>query len=132
VYYIYIGYENQSGWKFFYPDVSVVCNDEQGDDYYTKAPIIIVEVLSKSTRRVDKTIKLQAYKSLESLQEYVLIEQDCIEIEICRRSANWFPARYYLGDEMTFESIGLTLSVAEIYQRVENEEMLEYLQMGDM
>jgi Uma2 family endonuclease len=116
---------------FFYPDVSVVCNDEQGDDYYTEAPIIIVEVLSKSTRRVDKTIKLQAYKSLESLQEYVLIEQDCIEIEICRRSANWFPARYYLGDEMTFESIGLTLSVAEIYQRVENEEMRDYLQMSD-
>ncbi len=117
--------------NFFYPDVSVVCNDEQGNDYYTEAPIIIVEILSKNTRRLDKTIKLQAYKTVESLQEYVLIEQDYIEIEICRRSANWFPARYYLGDEITFESIGLTLSVVEIYQRVENEEMLEYLQRGD-
>ncbi len=112
--------------NFFYPDVSVVCNDHQGDDYYTESAIIIVEVLSKNTRRVDKTIKLQAYKTLESLQEYILIEQDFIEIEVYRRNVNWFPARYYLGDEITFESIDLTLSVADIYQRVENEEMRDY------
>lgn len=113
---------------FFYPDVLVVCNDKQGDDYYTEAPIIIVEVLSKSTRRRDKSTKFQAYKTLPSLQEYVLIDQDFVEIEICRKSANWFPARYFLGDEVTFESIGLTLSIADIYQRVENEEIQEYLQ----
>jgi hypothetical protein len=35
--------------------------------------------------------------------------------------------RYYLGDELTFESIGLTLTVEEIYQRVKNEEMTEWL-----
>lgn len=113
---------------FFYPDVSVVCDDKQGDDYFTEAPLIIVEVMSKSTRRRDKTIKFQAYKNLASLQEYVLIDQDFVEIQVCRRSANWFPALYFLGDEVTFESIGLTLSVADIYQRVENEEMQEYLQ----
>lgn len=113
---------------FFYPDVSVVCDDLQGDDYYTESPIIIVEVLSKSTRRRDKSTKFQAYKTLPSLQEYVLIDQDFVEIEVCRKSANWFPARYFLGDEVTFESIGLTLSVADIYQRVENEEMQEYWQ----
>ncbi len=114
--------------SFFYPDVSIVCNDEQGDDYYTEVPLIVVEVLSKNTRRLDKTLKWQAYKMLPSLQEYVLIEQDFVEVEVYRRNANWFPARYYLGDEVVFESIGLTLSVVDIYQRVENEEMLEYLQ----
>jgi Uma2 family endonuclease len=113
---------------FFYPDVSVVCDDKQGDDYFTEAPIIIVEVLSKSTRRRDKSTKFQAYKTLPSLQEYVLIDQDFVEIEICRKSENWFPARYFLGDEVTFKSIGLTLSVADIYQRVDNEEMRDYLQ----
>jgi len=113
---------------FFYPDVSVVCEDKQGDDYYTEAPLIIVEVLSKSTRRRDKSTKFQAYKTLPALQEYVLIDQDFVEIEVCRRSVNWFPEHYFLGDEVRFESIDLTLSVAEIYQRVENEEMQEYLQ----
>jgi Uma2 family endonuclease len=113
---------------FFYPDVSVVCDDKQGDDYFTEAPLIIVEVLSKSTRRRDKTTKFQAYKTLPSLQEYVLIDQDFVEIEMYRKSANWFPALYFLGDEVTFESIGLTVSVTDIYQRVDNEEMQKYLQ----
>jgi hypothetical protein len=45
-----------------------------------------------------------------------------------RKSANWFPALYFLGDEVTFESIGLTVSVTDIYQRVDNEEMQKYLQ----
>ena len=113
---------------FFYPDVSVVCDDKQGDDYFTEAPLIIVEVMSKSTRRRDKSTKFQAYKTLLSLQEYVLIDQDYVEIEVCRRSENWFPTRYFLGDEVRFESIGLTLPVADIYQRVDNEEMREYFQ----
>lgn len=113
---------------FFYPDVSVVCDEKQGDDYFTEAPLIIVEVLSKSTRRRDKTTKFQAYKTLPSLQEYVLIDQDFVEIQVCRKNANWFPALYFLGDEITFESISLTLTVADIYQRVENEEVQSYLQ----
>ena len=113
---------------FFYPDVMVVCNDENGNDYYTDKPTIIVEVLSKTTRRTDKTIKLNAYKALPSLQEYVLIEQDHVEIEVFKRSAHWMPEHYFLGDSLTLESIGLTLAVSDVYQRVNNEDMQDYLQ----
>lgn len=113
---------------FFYPDVLVVCNDDDGDDYYTDKPKIIIEVLSKNTRRTDKTIKLAAYKTLASLQEYVLIEQDHVDIEVFRRSANWFSERYFIGDEVFFESLDLTVSVSDIYQRVNNEDMQDYLQ----
>lgn len=115
---------------FFYPDVMVACHDEQGNEYYTEAPVIIVEVLSNHTRRRDKTTKLQAYKGLPTLQEYVLIDQYHVEIEIYRRTTNWFPARYFLGDEVTFESIDLTLSVVDIYRQVNNEEMREYVQQA--
>ena len=114
--------------SFFYPDVMVVCNDDDGDDYYTDKPKIIIEVLSKSTRRTDQTIKLAAYKTLPSLQEYVLIEQDHVDIEVFRRSANWFSERYFMGDEVYFESLDLTISVSDIYQRVNNEDMQDYLQ----
>jgi Uma2 family endonuclease len=113
---------------FFYPDVMVVCDDDQGDDYYTEKPTLIVEVLSKTTRRVDKTVKLAAYKTLPSLQEYVLVEQDHVEIEVFRRSQNWFAEHYFLGDNIHFESIGLNISVADIYHRVNNEDMQDYLQ----
>lgn len=113
---------------FFYPDLVVVCDDAQGDEYYTEKPTLIVEVLSKTTRRMDKTTKLAAYKTLPSLQEYVLIEQDHAEIEIFRRSQNWFAEHYFLGDELHLESIGLTIGVADIYRRVDNEDMRDYLQ----
>ncbi len=119
---------NNNSSKFFYPDVVVVCNDENGDDYYTDKPRIIVEVLSKATRRFDKMLKFEAYKTISSLQEYVLIEQDFAEVEVCRRNNHWVSERYFLGDDVIFESIGLTVSVEAIYRRVQNEDVLEFLQ----
>lgn len=113
---------------FFYPDLVVVCDDEQGDDYYTDKPTLIIEVLSKSTRRLDKTTKLAAYKTLPSLLEYVLIEQDHVEVELFRRSQNWFAEHFFLGDTISFESIGLSIGVAELYHRVDNEDVRDYLQ----
>ncbi|MFI3218220.1 MAG: Uma2 family endonuclease [Methylococcales bacterium] len=113
---------------YFYPDVIVVCDDEQGDDYYTEKPVIIVEVLSKGTRRNDKSLKMHAYKTLPSLQEYVLIEQDFVDVEVCRRVNGWVSEHYFLGDEVTFTSLDLTLVVTDIYARVNNEDMSDYLQ----
>jgi len=51
------------GADFFYPDVMVVCEDKTDNPYYTESPILLVEVLSKSTRRIDETIKRVAYSS---------------------------------------------------------------------
>lgn len=113
--------------KFFYPDVMVVCEDDNGNAYYTEKPLVIVEVLSSATQRKDRTIKRLAYQSLASLQEYVLIEQDFVEIEVCRRASGWNSQHYFLGDEVEFKSLDLKLSVAAIYRRVDNEDMREFL-----
>jgi len=115
------------GTKFFYPDVMVVCNDDGKNAYYTETPVIIIEVLSKSTRRMDETAKKFAYQSLATLKEYVLIEQDFVDVEVCRRSENWVSRHYFMGDSVTFESVGVTLSVADIYDRVENEDVSSFL-----
>ncbi len=115
------------GSNFFYPDVMVVCDDNTENDYYTESPIIVVEVLSKSTRRVDETIKLMSYINTPSVQEYVIIEQDVVDIQVLRRSENWLPKHYFLGDEVRFASIDLVLSVEEIYERVQNEDVTEFL-----
>ena len=114
------------GSKYFYPDVLVDCSDING--YYTETPKILVEVLSKSTRRTDKNLKRMAYTQINSLEEYVLIEQDVAEIEVMRKVDGWQPQYYYLGDEITFQSIGLTLAVEEIYERVQNVDVAEWLQ----
>jgi Uma2 family endonuclease len=111
------------GKKYFYPDVLVICANEDKDEYYTESPRIIIEVLSSSTRKYDRTLKRQIYQSIPSLEEYVLIEQDHVEIEVCRKSQQWKSSFYYIDDDITFTSIDLTLSVLDIYQRVENDEM---------
>ncbi len=115
------------GKKYFYPDVVISCNNENGDSVFTESPRLIIEVLSNSTRRLDKTLKRLVYQNIPSLKEYVLIEQERVEIEIFRKSENWNPTYYYIDDEITFTSIDLTLSVLDIYQRVDNEDMQNFI-----
>ena len=117
------------GSKYFYPDVLVDCSALADDSHVTQSPTLIVEVLSKSTRRTDETIKRIAYTQITTLLEYVLIEQDFVDIEVIRRRTGWQSEHFYLGDSVTFEAIGLTLSVEEIYARVNNPELVEWQQL---
>ena len=114
-----------NGSKYYYPDVLVNCPPVNG--YFTETPTIIVEVLSNSTRRIDETEKRLAYMQIETLEEYVLIAQDFVQIEVIRKNEGWKSAKYFLGDEVIFTSIGLTLSVEEIYDGVDNADMVEWL-----
>ncbi|MEQ1620265.1 MAG: Uma2 family endonuclease [Methylococcales bacterium] len=114
--------------SFFYPDVMVVCQEDNANDYYKTSPLIIVEVLSDSTRRFDKTHKLSAYQQIPSLEEYVLIEQNFCEIQVFRRQNHWQSAYYYLGDTITFASLNVTVSVEDIYYQVNNDDVTNFLQ----
>ncbi|POZ52750.1 Uma2 family endonuclease [Methylovulum psychrotolerans] len=113
--------------NFFYPDAMVDCNFDNSEPYFTKTPVIIFEVLAKSTRRKDTTIKFMSYINIPGLEEYVMVEQDIADVQIFRRREGWLAKHYFLGDEITFESIGLTLSVEDIYHRVQNDDMAEFL-----
>lgn len=113
------------GKNYVYPDVVVACNHTEAHGL-TSAPVIIVEVLSKSTRVTDLSTKLIKYINLPSLQEYVLIEQDFVSVQVLRKCHHWQAKYYFLDHTVTFESIGLTLRVADIYDRVENEDMQEF------
>lgn len=113
--------------NFFYPDVMVDCRFDETEPYFATTPIIIVEVLSKSTRKTDKTIKLLSYTTLQTLQEYVVIEQDFVDVEVFRRNNNWRSNHYFPGDNVAFESIDLSIPVVDIYRRVQNEDVIEFL-----
>lgn len=115
------------GQYLFYPDAMVVCEDTSTHEYYAESPVLVVEVLSKSTRRRDETLKRRLYQTIPTLQEYVLIEQDIVDVEVCRRSEGWVSNHYFLGDDVPFESIGLNLGVFEIYARVDNEDMRTFI-----
>ncbi|MFT4924167.1 MAG: Uma2 family endonuclease [Phenylobacterium sp.] len=118
----------KAGANFYYPDVFVDCNVDESETYLATSPVIIVEVLSKTTHQIDRTTKRLSYINLPSVLEYVLIEQDFVEVQVMRKSDGWKSTYYALGDKVFFESIELTLSVEEIYHRVHNDEMTTFLQ----
>ncbi|MDP2904604.1 MAG: Uma2 family endonuclease [Methylovulum sp.] len=113
--------------NFRYPDCMVICDKDDESQYYKTKPIILVEVLSRSTRKTDEKDKLIEYMNISTLQEYVLIEQDYVDITVYRRSDDWHSIHYFLGETIYFESIDLTISVEEIYHRVQNDDMVEFL-----
>jgi Uma2 family endonuclease len=100
--------------RFYYPDVQVSCVEET-DRYYNEHPCLIVEVLSDSTQRIDRTEKRLAYQMLESLQEYVLLSQESPYLEIYRRRTEWRREGFAGSDSVTLESVGLTFLVEELY-----------------
>jgi len=119
----------KAGKSFFYPDVMVIFEPDERDSRYLKhSPTLVVEVLSKSTRKTDLTSKKLAYMNMPSLQEYVLIEQDKCEVEVFRRSQGWSSTYYLLGDSVHLASIDVTLSVQEMYDSIENDDVREFLQ----
>ena len=113
--------------NFYYPDVIVVC-EEDPETYYKESPLIVVEVLSPSTNQKDRTQKRWDYLNIPTLQEYVLIEQSFVDIEVIRRNQGWKSEHYYMGDNITFESIELSVSVEDIYLHVKNDDVIKYLE----
>jgi Uma2 family endonuclease len=114
---------------FYYPDVVVTCDAPGGDPYFRTAPRLIVEVLSPTTERTDRHEKLAAYKNCPSVQEYALISQDGMMVEIHRRRSSgddWQTEIFTEPDEQcTFDSVGLTMSLGDIYRNVRFDEAAE-------
>lgn len=106
---------------FYYPDVVVTCEtDRETDDYVIKFPCLIVEVLSPSTALTDKREKLIAYKLIDSLQEYAIVWQNEMRIELHRRHSDGWLIFFYAQpeDEVELASINLRTTAAEIYRSI--------------
>jgi Uma2 family endonuclease len=109
--------------------VVIDCDEstQDSDSLYAQQPTIVIEVLSRTTRHLDRGAKLLSYINIPSLQEYVLVEQEFASIDVLRKSDGWVPRNYALGDDIHFESVDLTVSVEAIYQSVVNQDMAEFL-----
>lgn len=114
---------------YTYPDIAAVCGERQfEDDAHTILlnPTVIIEVLSPSTEKYDRTIKFEKhYRTLASLREYVLVAQDEARIEHYVRQPDdkWLLADIN-GLKASFElaSIGCTLTLADIYEQISFDE----------
>lgn len=105
---------------FYYPDVVVTCNSQDKERFFLTTPCLIIEILSPSTQATDKREKRINYQSLESSQEYVLISQDEVGLEVYRRDDSNIWQMETLGkkDNLQLSSVGLTWTMAEIYEDV--------------
>ena len=106
----------------YYPDIMAACGDDDDDNaYYRTNPILIVEVLSKSTHRIDLNEKLNSYTQINSLLEYVVVSQDTPFVRLYRRRNNWQVETFGAEASLVLESIDLELPVTDIYRRVRRE-----------
>ena len=104
---------------FYYPDLQVTCSVDDKEESYNTQPKLIIEVLSDSTERRDRADKFYRYRKLTSLEEYVLVAQDIQRVEIYRRANAWDLELFGENECFCFDSVGLTLTVTEVYEGVE-------------
>lgn len=107
--------------RYYYPDIMVTC--DAGDrelEYFKCNPCLIVEVLSDSTEAFDRGKKFSDYRDLKSLQEYVLISQDTMNVECFRRNAQgrWELYPYTKGEEVHLASVNFQCDITAIYEDV--------------
>ena len=109
---------------YTYPDVMVVAGEPEyfrdRTDTITN-PKIIVEVLSTSTQEYDRGRKFQAYRTLPTFEEYLLIDQTKIHVEQFSKTANkrWLFCEYDSEDDaIALTSVQLQISLVDVYNKV--------------
>ncbi|MCS6988051.1 MAG: Uma2 family endonuclease [Chloroherpetonaceae bacterium] len=110
-----------------YPDVVVVCGESQYVEPKTGTgrdtllnPIVLFEVLSKTTRDYDRGDKFLSYRTIPSLQEFVAVEQDRVFAEHFAKikSGEWLLREYAsLDDALALSSLGVSLSLKSVYEK---------------
>ncbi len=110
---------------YTYPDLIVVCDEpELLDDKFDTMlnPTVLIEILSKSTRGYDKNAKFALYRDVPTLREYILVDSRRVKVEVWLKSAEgiWSLAKEtdQPGDTIQIETIGLSLPLRTIYNRV--------------
>lgn len=104
-----------------YPDVSVYCGDPELTDNNSTLlnPVLIVEVLSKSTQDYDRGDKFNNYRSIPTLQDYLLVDSRKVHVEHFQRQSDtqWLLSEYWqFEDKLALTSVGLEVLVQTVYQ----------------
>ena len=110
---------------YAYPDVSVVCGPAQFEDTTRRVllnPTALIEVLSESTEKYDRGKKFQNYRTIDSLQEYLLVAQESMQIDHYVRQPDnfWLLSSASAEDEqIVLPSIHCHLSIKDVYNKVQ-------------
>lgn len=118
--------------RFYYPDVQVVCKSNDQLSVFQDLPVLIIEVLSLSTRRYDLDEKMSAYLTIPSLECYIALEQHQPIAIVMRRTTGGFLREVVEGMEASIELpfLNCSLPMRDIYDEIEFTE--ECVQEPDM
>jgi len=120
--------------KFCYPDVQVLCEKGIRHGNYVENPVLVVEVLSDSTEPYDRGRKFESYRSIESLQYCVMVDQNRPHVEVYERIEN---NRWRLNvsqDILVFPLLNIALDVEGVYRQVEffNQPLSMMINISDL
>ena len=104
--------------RFYYPDVMVTCDRNDGNLTYQDQPVVLIEVLSPSTRRIDGGEKRDWYLTIPSLRAYLRVEPDRPHVLVDRRGDQGFAAELYEGEDavIPLPEIDTELPLRELYE----------------
>jgi Uma2 family endonuclease len=106
--------------SYYVPDIAVTCEPNEPGRQAMVDPILIVEVLSPSTERTDRRLKLPAYQIIESVREIMLIDADSHHAELYRRDNDRWGIQLVRGAEATLflSTVDLRISMSEVYEGI--------------
>ena len=119
--------------KIVIPDVVVSCDlADHGESQIINSPILVVEVLSKSTEMTDRFVKLALYQAKESIQEIIFISQVIQRVEIFSRSdTGWLYQQYGAGQSFRLESLDIEIEIRQLYRRLSIPAVFEQVEEED-
>ncbi len=110
---------SEDGNIYFYPDVVLVKQEDQSkDEYVAIKPVLVVEVLSDSTRTYDTVDKYIQYRNIPTLQYYMLVEPDTMFINcISKQEDGTWLSNIYTKPEATisFEKLSISIRIGDVY-----------------
>ena len=109
-----------TGPGYRYPDAFVSCTPVARNATVAADPVVIFEVMSESTARTDRTTKLVEYRSLPSVQRYVMLEQDqAVATVFTRAETGWGLERLDSSRTLVMPEIGVEVPMSELYDGLE-------------
>nr|WP_261966860.1 Uma2 family endonuclease [Prosthecodimorpha staleyi] len=102
------------------PDIAVRCGPRVLDQKEMTDPVLLVEVLSRSTGEKDRYDKAEAYFRVPTVQHYLLVAQDRMDLTVLTRGeADWMRTRFHAPEDVAeIATLGVSLTLAEIYENV--------------
>ena len=103
-----------------YPDAFVTCGKTHRDSTVAAEPVVVFEVLSRSTSHTDRILKLREYGATPSIRRYVILEQNAIAATVLTRVADAWNTTVLTGDDvLAMQEIGVTFTLSDVYADID-------------